>query len=132
MSTVVQKARSLGRDQILNTPNAGRVAVPVPEWGGFVWAHVMSGSERDAWESEIIKQGAADANINMRAKLLVLTVRDDEGRPLFTDADVERLGQKDHRILDHVIEQSKRINRLTDKTMEELAGNSVPSRSEGQ
>lgn len=124
-------SKALGRKAILATPDAGRTKVDVPEWGGYVWVHVMSGTERDAWEVTIIKEGK-EAQKNMRAKLLVLTVRDDDGQPLFTAEDIPALGKKHYLVLDKVLDESKRINRLTDKSMEELEGNSAPSRSDGQ
>lgn len=130
---MTQKVKALSRAQILCTPDAGRLRVEVPEWDGYVWVHVMSGEERDAWEMTIIKEGSKDESTeNMRAKLLVLTVRDDDGKPVFTSADISSLGKKDHRTLDHIIDQSKKINRMTPKSMGELEGNSAPGRSEGR
>jgi hypothetical protein len=126
--------QALSREAILATPDAGRTQVEVPEWGGYVWVHVMSGTERDRWETDIIKSSrdGKESTENTRAKLIVLTVRDDNGTPLFTSADVEALGRKHYAVLDRVIEESRRINRLTVKSMEELEGNSAPVRSDGQ
>lgn len=127
-------SNALSRQQILDAPDAGRTQVDVPEWGGYVWVHVMSGSDRDRWETEIIKSSkdGKDATENTRAKLIVLTVRDENGVPLFTSADVEALGRKHYAVLDRVLEESRRLNRLTTKSMEQLEGNSEPGRSEGQ
>lgn len=124
-------SRVLTRDAILGTPDAGRARVEVPEWGGYVWAHVMSGTERDAWEASIVREGG-DHSINMRAKLFILATRDDGGNPLFTAADVEALGRKSYVTLDKVINKIQEINRLTNSSMEKLEGNSEPGRSEGQ
>jgi hypothetical protein len=127
-------SKPLTRDSILASPDAGRTQVEVPEWGGYVWVHVMSGSERDRWEYEIIRanKDGKDGTENTRAKLIVMSVRDDNGLPLFTDADIPALGKKHYAVLDRVLDESRRLNRLTVKSMEELEGNSAPGRSEGQ
>ncbi len=126
--------QALTREAILGSPDAPRTKVDVPEWGGYVWVHVMSGTERDRWETEIIKSAkdGKETTENVRARLIIMTVRDDDGAPLFALTDVDALGRKHYMVLDRILNESKRINRLTTASMEDLEGNSGASRSDGQ
>jgi hypothetical protein len=48
---------TLTRDSILNAKDLKKELVKVPEWGGEVYVRCMTGSERDAFESEAYQSG---------------------------------------------------------------------------
>jgi hypothetical protein len=104
-------SKALTREQILAAPDAGRIRVDVPEWVGHIWVHEMSAHERDGWERSVTKDD--DRYTNMRAKLLVHILRDDNGNPLFTPNDVPFLGRQPYALLDRLIEASKKIGAMT-------------------
>jgi hypothetical protein len=117
---------SLTRDQILGAQDIERELVPVPEWSGDVYVQMMSGTDRDAYEVESLL--AADKRlVNMRAKLAVRCIVDENGVKLFTQNDVDALGAKSYAALERVVTVAQRINKLTDEEMEKLKGNSEPS-----
>jgi len=112
----------LTREQILHSDDLKRVEVKVPEWGGTVRVQMMSGAARDEFEAGIVVDGQPDTT-NMRAKLAAATLVDDNGRLLFTPADVEALGRKSAAALDRVLAAAQKLNRIGDKELQELVGN---------
>jgi hypothetical protein len=95
---------TLSRDQILAANDLEVREVDVPEWGGTVKVRPLNGAERDRFEASLRKERRrADgkegtelvANTdNMRAKLVARAVVDDDGKRVFTDADINALGEK--------------------------------------
>lgn len=114
---------TLSRDQILDADDLQRKEVTVKEWGGSVFVRSMTGSERDAWEQSII--AGAERNLdNIRARLVVLTAVDAEGRRIFENDDADALGKKSAKALDRLFAAASRLNGLGRADIEELAGNS--------
>ena len=60
---------------------------------------------------------------NLRARLVMLTVIDHEGKRLFSVKDVEALGKKSAKALDKVFEAAQRLSGLRDEDIEELTEN---------
>ena len=86
----------LSKAQILAADRRKSRDVNVPEWGGQVRLREMSGDERDAWEAETFQpdaQGHTQLNtLQVRSRLLLRCLVDAEGRRLFIDDEVARLG----------------------------------------
>lgn len=115
----------LGRIDILESNDLAVEEVDVPEWGGAVIVRALTGSERDAYESEIFSlrgQGkGVEYNLsNIRAKLSARTIVDEEGVRVFTDADIVKLGLKSAAALDRVFSVAQRLSRLTPEDVKEL------------
>jgi hypothetical protein len=127
MITTMMK-KILGRKDILEAKDREKFEeVEVPEWGGIVLVRVIGGDERDRFEASIMKRRGDDVQLNMeniRARLVALSVVDENGERLFSDADVIELGKKSGVALDRVYEIAQRINGLTKKDVKELAKNS--------
>ena len=74
----------LTKEQILGVKDLIIREVEMPEWGGSVYVRGLTGSERDAFEASVIEQRGKTNRVNMinvRAKLLVLTICDKDGNP---------------------------------------------------
>lgn len=134
----------LSRDDILKAEDLETEVVPVPEWGGDVRVKGLTGEERDSYEAACMQERPAyDAKgkqvrgrtemarnlANVRAKLVVRSVVNDEGERLFTDHDTGLLGQKSAAALDRVFEVAARLSRLSEEDVEDLAGNSDAAQS---
>lgn len=117
----------LTRDAILQAKDLPTEDVEVPEWGGTVRVRALTGAERDAFEQSIIEQRGKSTKMNlqnMRAKLVALTVVDEEGNRIFSDEDAKLLGQKSASALNRIFEVAQRLSGLTPADVDELTKNS--------
>lgn len=116
----------LTRDDILQAKDINSKEVPVPEWGGVVLVKGLNGTQRNAYEESLIKMNGKNVGMNMQnatAKLVALTVVDEDGNQVFQQSDVEALGQKSGAALNRVYEVAQQLSGLSDKDMDELTGN---------
>lgn len=138
----MSKVTILGREQILSAQDLEKELVEVKEWGGAVYVRALTGAERDAFEQSLVEERVVGRGrrqettrtVNMRnarAKLCALTICDEDGNRLFSDADVKELGRKSAAALTRVYEVAARLSGLTDEDMEELTGNSDDDPSGG-
>jgi len=117
----------LTRDEILQAQDLPTEQVHVPEWGGDVLVRALTGAERDRFEQSIVEQRGKNTRMNLqniRAKLVALTVVDEQGNRIFKDEDVKWLGNKSAAALDRIFEVAQRLSGLRDEDVEELAKNS--------
>ena len=117
----------LTRDEILQVQDLPTEQVHVPEWGGDVLVRALTGAERDRFEQSIVEQRGKNTRMNLqniRAKLVALTVVDEQGNRIFKDEDVKWLGNKSAAALDRIFEVAQRLSGLRDEDVEELAKNS--------
>lgn len=104
--------------------------IPVPELGDTVFVRELSAAERDQFETSMLhlsKQGKVQGTnlANLRARLAVLAICDEQGRRLFSDDDAKILGQLGASALQRIFEAAQRLSGLSDSDMEELEKNSV-------
>jgi hypothetical protein len=109
----------LSRDAILGATDTETTRVAVPEWGGDVLVGTITGSQRDAFESAM-SNGKMQ---NIRARMVSLACRDENGKRLFTDKDVAALGEKSAAALDRVFTSALRHNAFGVDDVETIAGN---------
>ena len=118
----------LSRDDILKADDIETREVEVPEWGGTVLVRGLTGKERDAFEASVMrdrgKQGIVRDLANIRAKLVVRCLVDDDGQRLFADGEAGVLGEKSAAVMDRLFEVAGELARMNDFDVEELAGNS--------
>ena len=108
--------------------------VPTPEWGGDTFVRVMSGAERDAFEDETYRLNGKDVSVNrknLRARLLVRCIVDEEGARLFGDNDADTLGAQPADVLDRVYAVASKANGLSKADEEDLAKNSDSAPDDG-
>jgi hypothetical protein len=116
----------LSRDEILQAQDLPTEDVPVPEWGGVCRVRGLTGAERDAFEQSIVETRGKNTRMNLRnirAKLVALTVVDEDGNRIFSDEDAEALGKKSAAALDRIFAVAQRLSGLRPEDVEELAGN---------
>lgn len=124
----------LGRDAILQVVDVETVDVQVPEWGGAVRVRGLSGADRDRFEASIVEQRGRKMRTNLqnvRARLVALSVIDEQGQRLFADSDVRALGEKSAAALERVFSVAQRLSGLSDGDVEELAENFPGGQSDG-
>ncbi len=105
-----------------------REEVPVPEWGGSVLVRKLQAAERDEFEQWVANcRKAGGVAPNVRARLVARALIDEEGQPLFGEADVALLGEKDADVLDRLFDVVQRISGMGLKAVEEAEKNSLPT-----
>ena len=115
------------KDDILKAPDVQYEDVEA--WGGLVRVKSMSGAEKDAFEASLttIRRGAGGKLtqqpnlVNVRAKLLVACLVDEDGERIVSDEDVVELGLKSASEMDKVVEVAKRLNAMTSDDLKDLA-----------
>jgi len=117
------KMAELTKEDILNADDLTRKKLNVPEWGGYVWIAVMSGTARDRFETSVIGKNGEANTLNIRAKLAAASLVDESGELLFSEKEIIKLGKKSAAALDLIYEESQKLNRLTDSDVEDLAKN---------
>jgi len=132
LAEIVPELPNATRLGILEASDRVTEWVPVPEWGFRLCVRSLEGFERDRYEGSLVRWGKSrQGNLevegsnpeNMRAKLVAMTVVEDEepgAKNLFTDADVLILGHKSAAALDRIFSVAQRLSHLTDKDVEAL------------
>lgn len=124
----------LSREDILAAKDLKYMDLDVPEWGGEVRIKMLTGAERDEFESSTVKMGKngkPEQNLaNLRARLVSLCLVDDENRPLFSKQDIGHLGMKSAAALERVFKACQEHNAMSEADIEELAEGFGDGRSE--
>ena len=123
----------LSKDEILNAEDSEVSSVSVPEWNGDVFVRTITGTERDRFEAAFMNRNGPVPMTNIRAKLLVMALCDEQGNRLFTDSDVVALGKKNARALDRAFATAMRVNGIGEEAIEGLGKGleNVPSDGSG-
>ncbi|HEY4546660.1 MAG TPA: hypothetical protein VIG90_09580 [Pedomonas sp.] len=117
-------SKILTRDDILGADDLPTKDVQIPEWGGgTVRVRTMAAAERDEFEAAYARARQAGAPINLRARYAAACIVDEQGQPIFTEADVEKLGRKSADALDRVFGAISDLNKLGAGDVEEAAKN---------
>jgi len=119
------------RESILGCEDLPVEHIVVKEWDAVIYLRGLTSAERDQFESTLfVGEGKTRKQnfSNMRARLLVLTICDIEGKRLFADTDADALGKKSSKVLNKLFEKAQRLSGLGEKDVEELLKNfeSVP------
>ena len=115
----------LTRDAILTANDKPTRDVPVPEWGGTVRVRSISAAERDEFEEQTLaarREGRVLPR-NVRARMMAACIVGEDGQRLFSEDDIEALGDKSVAATDRVYAAVSELNALSEKDVEELAGN---------
>lgn len=113
----------LTKEQILKQDDLKSEIVSVPEWGGDVKVSTMSGFARDRFEAGVTGKNGGTNMSNIRAKLAAATIIDEDGKLLFDEGDIIKLGNKSCAALDRVFAAAQRLNLISNSDVDELAKN---------
>jgi hypothetical protein len=116
----------LTRTDILEADDTRYETVQCPEWGGDVRLRSISGAKRDAYESSLMEERGGSRKMNLRnarAKLIVLTAVDEDGRPLFTSDDLRALGAKNAAPLDRLFDAARKLAGMSDDDIDKMTEN---------
>ncbi len=123
----------LTRDAILGASDIKTEDVSVPEWGGTVRVKGLTAAQRDQVEAKAVSARGSSMQLNlvgMRAHMAALAIVGEDGKALFTQADITALGEKSGAALDRVFEVVTRLSGMSDNDVEELTKNSEADQSD--
>lgn len=129
----------LGKDAILKAEDLPRETVPVDEWeaDASVLVRGLMGDERDSYEQSLAKVRRVGKKTeitptldNIKARLCVIAIIDEEGNRVFTDVDAKALGQKSALVLNRIVDVIERLSGMTKEDLEELTGNLEDAQSD--
>lgn len=124
----------LTREQILEAKDIQTKEIEVPEWGGKLRIKQLSAKEynditmnmvniRKMAAKQLSSKKNADENLedainenaikNQKILLIVKSVVDENMKPLFTEADMELLYQKNTNVIDRVISEIENFNAVS-------------------
>lgn len=122
MMAVDFRKRLLGANDVKVQP------IEVPEWGGTWYVRVLSGRDRESFEEAL----AAEQRMkNFRIRFLILSLCDEDGTRVLTDADIDVLGERNSVVLNRVFEQAWTINAFTKEAVDALGEGSPAAQSGG-
>lgn len=83
----------------------------------------MGSGVRTEWELSITGRNGGQNNKNMREKLLVYSIVDEDGKLVFDAKDIPKLAKYPSKAMDKVFEAAWELNAITNEDVEELAKN---------
>ena len=105
----------LSKDDILGRDDRRTEEVAVPEWSGSVLVRGMTGRERDEFEASLDQQRGGQYvrdYANVRARVLVKCMVNEQGERVFTDQDANALGEQSAAALDRIYDVAARLSGL--------------------
>jgi hypothetical protein len=126
----------LTRAEILAKKDIVTDIVDVPEWGGRLRVRGLTGTERDLYEESItattkevvkgrVKERRSMVAKGVRAKLCALCIVDEGGTRIFTDEDIDILGDKSAVALQRVFDAAARLSGMTEQEIEAMGNASA-------
>lgn len=121
---MIKEIHILDKAKLLGAGSAYKLGeIEIPELGGKVFLRVISSRERDQLESEI-SAGSKSGNLsNIRAKLVVRSLSDEAGKRIFSDADVELVGDMPAPLVGILFDACARHNGMTGGAVEDARKN---------
>lgn len=120
----------LSKDEILGAADQSFTELEISEWRGTIRIGNISAAEKGKYESGLFKFNAdGTRTINeknlatLRTRLIVACVVDDEGKRVFTEKDIEALGEKSAAVIQDVFEACQEHNGMEPPAVDEIEGN---------
>ncbi len=110
------------RDRILQSSDLRRERIEVPEWNALLWITMLGLADRLEYERWVAAQPENSDEVVVR--LLILTVTDETGALVFTEADVKQLLLKNPDVLLRLGRVAARVNRIGEQEVAAVKGES--------
>lgn len=121
----------LNREQILNAKDRAQEVIHIEEWGGDVTITALSVRDRANVLGEWARLGAVQkeggdtisAQLDIKLRLVALSITDADGVPLFSADDITELARKSDGPIGVISDAVLLLNRFFVKATEEVAKN---------
>lgn len=121
----------LNREQILNAKDRAQTSISIPEWGGDVTITALSVRDRSlvlgewARVGNVQKEGGdtVGAMLDIKLRLVALSITDADGLPLFSVDDIAELSTKSDAAIGAISDAAITLNRFFVSATEDVAKN---------
>ena len=113
----------LTKNDVLKKRDLRREIVAIPEWGGSLYVQEMTALQRDRFEEWVLNKGDNSPK-GTRVAIIINTVVDEDGQPMFSDLDAADLGNKPADIIDRIAGVGLKLSGMSDAVVEEERKNS--------
>lgn len=99
---------------------------------GHIKVYGLTAGEKDDWENNVVRSSGKTQQIklaNARAVLIVKCVRDSQGRPIFTSADIGKISEIPAHIIDPILVVARKLSGMDADEIEDLVKNLFPGQS---
>src|SRR5437868_7602200 len=103
---------SLTLSEIIAAKDSQIEKVPVPEWGGDVFVRVLTGPEREEYDTLMLSKIDGNKwkdNKGLKQLLLKYALCDEKGTRMVQDSDVAKLFGKSSTVLQRLFEKAQQI-----------------------
>lgn len=100
-----------------------KVDVQIPEMGNGTVIPVWGMTARERTEFEERQRARNEGQKRVRERILIACCRNDDGSPLFTEDDIELLGERSAAIAERLVNVALRVSGFTDTDVGTLAKN---------
>lgn len=121
----------LNREQILGAKDRTQEVINIPEWGGKVTITALSVRDRSLVLGEWARLGnlqkeggdTVGAMLDVKLRLVALSITDADGVPLFTPEDMAELATKSDRAIGVISDAAITLNKFFVTSTEDVAKN---------
>jgi len=119
----------LTREQILEMQDIEYREVTVKEWeGGTVRVRSLTAQEREEYDSWLFTVKKLDATTS-RSRLLSMAIVDDDGKPIFTESDIQALAKKNSKVIVRLSYIVQKMSGMTPGSIRELTEDFLADRN---
>lgn len=111
----------LSKDDIFKADDLPIEDVHVDAWGGTVRVRGLTGTERDRFEFAMAAAKDNPSSVEVRAQVVGRCIVDEDGKRLFTDKELSKLGGKSGAALDELFDVVRRLSGMGDKASDKAA-----------
>lgn len=115
----------ISRSEFLKPLQVPRERVDLPEFGPDKHCIVWGFNAKERTDFELSLQ-TSKGKLNLkqvRERLIVACVRDEQGNKLFTADDIEAIGEQSSQVVQRIFNVAMRLSGFSDSDVEKLAGN---------
>lgn len=117
----------LSRDAILAADDVLYEYMDIPEWGGRIRVRSLSGRDRDAYDAEAYALSQASPNDpsaalrDYRSRRVARAIVDEDGKRVFSKADVDALSSKNASVIDRIDDVVTRLSGMDTEAIRRAA-----------
>jgi hypothetical protein len=130
----MSEKKFLKKSEILAIPDIKKEEVFIPVWDSYVMVYGMTGSQRGEYEASAIEMRGKTQIVhlqNLKVKLCTMCIRDENGKRMFDDDEIEALGQKSAQAIEIIFTVAKRLSGIDDGDVEQLSKNFASEENAG-